>query len=955
MTQSSENGNPYAEYYDGDRDRSTDDTYFRDLYGMQARPAVDPAVSAAAEAALNAYGTQQEAVTGKKTKETGNSDPYRQAASSYRQQGWNGVLPIKGKKRDLPAGFTGRQGKYPTDTQVTAWVSHRGSDNIALRLPPDVIGLDIDAHNGRNGLRTIEAFERSLGKLPPTFKSSARDDGSGILFFRLSQDHDTLSQRYVSDLGTDSGVEIIRYGHRFAVVWPSIHPGNHPEDEATGRQYVWRTPDEELMSRPPSPEDLPLLPQPWVHGLMRHTGTDEFSSETSSETDKTDAVDSHLMLVIGAPPGEQNNRMFSYICHLRARRLSREEAIALGMVAVQRMKNTRPEDPWTIQHVQDMVRRVWSEYAPGTTGEQRAKRAQKELGKTPEMISWAQGFTSKESQESAEETTRKEEENSEKAADPPSGTAFGIQSVSVVPGRESATDTGNADRLARLLKGRLRYIPEYREWHEWTGSRWLPIDDSRALELTRIVPEDIRNSVMESGATPEETEAFGSWAQASESKARRDAMLALAQGLDAFRVFAAELDADPSLLACANGVIELHDDGWIFREPRPEDKISLNTGTVFDPGARSDDWDRLITWVQPDSSQRQYLQAVDGYSLFGNNFRRYLPVLHGATNTGKTTHVELNNETLGEYATICNMSLFRGNLDERPRADIVQALSSRRVSVSEAGTETQLHADQLKRITGNDKLTARLPHAKGYVTRYPAFIPILAFNEMPQIAGLDKALMKRLVVIPFGHDLESDPTGEMLKVVGRLRKDPPRSAILNWLLAGWDLQCRGVIDSNRPPGAQQEESRRSAIAEMSPFDAFVDEYCTVGSDPDCWDTAERLALGYQAFTQGDGGYQKLSGKQVECQLSRHLKRRGYRQAKRSWVTWEAAQGGHTNRRPRLGSCAKLMSNELADSSTGNEQEVMGKSAQRTVWYGIQLRDDTDLNESIRNLLLLKSW
>jgi hypothetical protein len=50
-----------------------------------------------------------------------------------------------------------------------------------------------------------------------------------------------------------------------------------------------------------------------------------------------------------------------------------------------------------------------------------------------------------------------------------------------------------------------------------------------------------------------------------------------------------------------------------------------------------------------------------------------------------------------------------------------------------------------------------------------------------------------------------------------------------------------------------------------------------------------------------------------------------------------------------------MSNELSDSSTGNEQEVMGKSAQRTVWYGIQLRDDTDLNESIRNLLLLKSW
>jgi P4 family phage/plasmid primase-like protien len=943
MNQSGAGSNSYGDYYDDTKDTSSDrDTYFRDLYGTnKPKPVVDPAVEKAAEAAVAAYGTNNRPNIDQK-------GPYQQAAQSYRRQGWAGVLPIKGKKRDLPAGFTGHRGQNPTDTQVSAWVSHRGSDNVALRLPANVIGLDIDAHNGRNGLGTITSAERSFGKLPPTFKSSAREDGSGILFFRLPIGQDTTEQQYVSDLGTDSGVEIIRYGHRFAVVWPSVHPGNHPGDDATGKQYVWSNPAGDRMDIPPSVDDLPLLPEAWVQYLIKRSGPEE----VPVEHERTDAVDPHLMLVIGAPPGEQNNKMFSYICHLRARNLSREEAIALGMVAVQRMENTRPEDPWTLAHVQSMVTRVWREYSPGTTGEQRVRQAQKDLNKKPELVSWAQGFAAEEREESTEESpTGKEETKEAIAEDPPGGSVSGDISRPCIPGRESATDTGNADRLARLLAGKLRYIPEYKEWHEWTGARWLPIDDSRALEFTRIVPDDIRNSVIESGATPEETEAFGNWAQASESKARRDAMLALAQGLDVFRVSATELDADPSLLACVNGVIELRDDGWVFREARPEDKISLNTGTVFDPKAVSEDWDRLITWVQPNIDRRRYLQAIDGYSLFGKNYRRFWIVLHGGTNTGKTTHLELLNETLGTYATTCNMSLFRGNMDERPRADIVQALSSRRVSLSEAGEETQLHADQIKRATGGDKITARLPHARAYVTRYPAFTPFLAVNEMHRVVGLDKALLKRLVLIPFTNDLESEPTGEMLKVVGRLRSDPPRSVILNWLLKGWELQCQGLVDSTQVPGtAEDKEALQDAIAEMDPFDRFVHEYCTVSSDPDCWDTTERLARGYRAFTGGSNGSRRLSAKQVECQLSSHLKRRGYRQQKRSWVTWEAGEGTHTTQRPRLGACRKLIGGGQNDSSVSNEQGTAGKSAQRTLWFGIQLRDGTDLDDEMYQFL-----
>jgi bifunctional DNA primase/polymerase-like protein/AAA domain-containing protein len=187
--------------------------------------------------------------------------PYAQAAGAYWQAGWRGVVPIPANsKRIQIVGYTGREGTDPTRADVQAWADGReGSGNIALRMPPTVIGVDVDVdpYGAKAGGNTLRQAEEKFGPLPPTSTSTSRDDGiSGIQLFRVPE-----GLAWPGEVGP--GVEIVQHNHRYAVVWPSVHP--------EGRVYRWIGPDGAVADTVPSPDELPELPAAWVAGLTGGT------------------------------------------------------------------------------------------------------------------------------------------------------------------------------------------------------------------------------------------------------------------------------------------------------------------------------------------------------------------------------------------------------------------------------------------------------------------------------------------------------------------------------------------------------------------------------------------------------------------------------------------------------------------------------------------------------------
>ena len=210
--------------------------------------------------------------------------PYLTAVGTYRAAGWTGVLPLPfRRKADPPAGFTGNRGAWPSTADYQAWTDNtrpsEGGGNIALRMPPDIIGVDVDNYGDKGGALTLADAVTTWGPLPDTWTSTSRDDGiSGIRLYRVPE-----GMRWPGVLGP--GIEIIQTVHRYAVVWPSVHP--------EGRVYRWCRPDGVASLAPPQSDDLPDLPPRWVAGMSGGQRAEEVAFAELTSKGMVDWITGH--------------------------------------------------------------------------------------------------------------------------------------------------------------------------------------------------------------------------------------------------------------------------------------------------------------------------------------------------------------------------------------------------------------------------------------------------------------------------------------------------------------------------------------------------------------------------------------------------------------------------------------------------------------------------------------
>lgn len=198
-------------------------------------------------------------------------NPYGDWASRYWEAGWRGVLPLPpGQKAEPPGGYTGAGGAWPSYADVMAWAEDRPHANLGIRLPPDVIGLDVDTYSGKDGAATLHGALMRFGDLPDTWYSTSRHDQSGIFLYRVPP-----GMRWPGQVGPH--VEIIQTRHRYMVVPPSRHPA--------GRIYEWYTPlgiPPVMDSLVPHVADIPELPEAWITGLTAGLAASPFEKHDVS-------------------------------------------------------------------------------------------------------------------------------------------------------------------------------------------------------------------------------------------------------------------------------------------------------------------------------------------------------------------------------------------------------------------------------------------------------------------------------------------------------------------------------------------------------------------------------------------------------------------------------------------------------------------------------------------------
>jgi hypothetical protein len=185
--------------------------------------------------------------------------PFKQAAQAYWKSGWGNPIPLTGKFPPV-TGYTGWEGRTVSYVDMQSWLDDdQTPPNVALRLQHGVVGIDVDAYDGKTGDASLKAAEDTLGPLPATWTSTSRGPGQPSRIHLFSVPVNTMlkgaESLFVKAFGEH--VDIIHFGHRYVVAAPSVHP-------KTGTRYGWYDPEGNPVDGIPMRADIAPLPLPWL-------------------------------------------------------------------------------------------------------------------------------------------------------------------------------------------------------------------------------------------------------------------------------------------------------------------------------------------------------------------------------------------------------------------------------------------------------------------------------------------------------------------------------------------------------------------------------------------------------------------------------------------------------------------------------------------------------------------
>lgn len=430
------------------------------------------------------------------------------------------------------------------------------------------------------------------------------------------------------------------------------------------------------------------------------------------------------------------------------------------------------------------------------------------------------------------------------------------------------TDTGNAERLAHLYGRKIRYSYSQKRWYTWTGKLWLP--DAQA-EVERYAKSTARYIHVEAATCKDDTtyKALTAWIKASESKAGRMAMLTLATSEPGIEVKAEELDRDPWLLNCQNGVVDLRTGELLAHDPAR--LITKIVPVAYDAAVECPLFERFLSQVfAGDSELMRFVKRAVGYSLTGSTRERVLLVCHGSGKNGKTTLLRLLRDLLADYglriATSTLMLQKRNAGAATP--DVVALRGARFVYASETEQGHKLAESFIKDLTGSDPLSGRALY-QGQTEFTPQCKVWLATNHKPAIRGTDNAVWDRIRLIPFLVRFEGSADDKELPE--KLRAEWP--GILRWAVEGcleWQRDGLGL-----PPAVKK--ATEAYRAEQDVLTGFLDE-CTV-SESGAKVTAKDIYSAYTAWAEANGekaeSQKAFGGYLVERGYEHEPKRAGY--------------------------------------------------------------------------------
>ncbi|MEX3961660.1 phage/plasmid primase, P4 family [Paraburkholderia sp. EG286B] len=429
------------------------------------------------------------------------------------------------------------------------------------------------------------------------------------------------------------------------------------------------------------------------------------------------------------------------------------------------------------------------------------------------------------------------------------------------------TEFGNAERMLDRYGAGLMFVPELRAWYLWTGVYWRVAAEVELEALAKETIHALPDEVKEIESAEERIEFFR-FCAACQKAAMMSNMIRLAASDPRVVVPVTELDKHSHLLGCANGVIDLKTGRLL--PPDKTHRITVVTPIEYDPGATAPLFEQTVREVFFDEAgQIEFFERLVGYSLTAVPREDLLVIPFGGGSNGKSTVLGAIRNALGAHAKAASAETFlttggAGSAGQA-REDLLRLRGARFVYVGEPDEGSELREGLVKSMTGGDPIPARGMYAKTTVEILPTWVAFMPTNHRPIVKGDDHAIWRRLMLVPFTRNFDTDPD---------IVKDPGRAERIAAELPGVLAWCvRGALAYRQhglKPTKHVADARASYREDMDLLGDWLSECCEQGTAHAA--SNDELWMSWRYFAERRGELRFISNATA---LSRRLLTRGF--------------------------------------------------------------------------------
>ncbi len=398
------------------------------------------------------------------------------------------------------------------------------------------------------------------------------------------------------------------------------------------------------------------------------------------------------------------------------------------------------------------------------------------------------------------------------------------------------TEVGNAQRFIDAFKGEVRWVSAWKSWVYYDGVKWTQNAANEAvLRRARDVVENhiAQNALRLRDRDPASADALESWSKASCRAAGIENLLKIARSAQEIQIGVGQFDANPWILNCEDGTIDLKT--GTLRAHDPLDFCTKSTGYAYADESDFMPWATFLETVTGgDREIEAYLQRAAGYTLTGLTNEHCLFFLHGFGANGKSTFLNALTVAMGEYAVAGAPGLLQAKKGEAHPTDQADLYGARLVTLPELEENKRWDTGAVKRLTGDDTIRARRMN-ENFWSFTPTHKFWTAANDLPGVQDVSDGIWRRLKLVEFTQSFVGKEDKDVWK---NIAAQP--GAVLAWALGG--------LESWLADGLAEPESVKHATdgyrVDQDRAGDFFDAKCEFATDHSIGKT--RL---YQEYTR----------------------------------------------------------------------------------------------------------